>query len=478
MNICRSVLAAAAALGLLAAVPAPASPAAAAPRTNFVFVLTDDLSKNLVQYMPNVQALAAEGTTFANYTVTDSLCCPSRSSIFTGRFPHNTGIYTNGGDDGGFGVFHQRGEESDTFATDLTEAGYRTAFLGKYLNGYLPADGWVPPGWTEWDVAGAGYAGYNYNLLENGTVRHYGSTPADYLTRVISGKAQRFITDSAAAGKPFLIELATFTPHSPYTPDPQDLDRFPNLTAPRGPAFNTLPANAPAWLAAHDPLTADEKTKIDNAYRKRAQAVQSIDRMIGTLRQTLEAAGVAGHTVLVFSSDNGYHMGQYRLNPGKQTAFDTDVNVPLIVAGGGVRAGITVTAPAANIDLRPTFTDLAGTTTGTEVDGRSLKPLLTGPAPAGWRTTALIEHHGPDVDPSDPDLPEPGSGNPPTYNALRTATYTYVEYRNGAAEYYDRTADPHQLNNIVGTLSAARLAELHAAVDALHTCVGRTACWR
>src|SRR5690348_9751475 len=88
-------------------------------------------------YLPQVQALAKEGTTFANYTVTDSLCCPSRSSLFTGQFPHDTGIFTNGGADGGFATFHQRGEESSTFATDLHAAGYRTAMLGKYLNGYL-----------------------------------------------------------------------------------------------------------------------------------------------------------------------------------------------------------------------------------------------------------------------------------------------------------------------------------------------------
>lgn len=140
-----------------------ASTPSTAERPNIVFVLTDDQSRNLVRYMPHVLAMKRTGTSFHNYTVTDSLCCPSRSSIFTGNFPHDAGVLTNTGDDGGFHVFHSRGEESKTFATALHGAGYRTAMMGKYLNGYQPAgtvDGqtnYVPPRWDEWDVTGNGY---------------------------------------------------------------------------------------------------------------------------------------------------------------------------------------------------------------------------------------------------------------------------------------------------------------------------------
>src|ERR1700753_2554307 len=200
--------------------PKPAGPA----KPNIVFVLTDDLAMNLVQYMPHVLGLKKTGTTFDNYTVTDSLCCPSRSSIFSGRFPHDTGVYTNSGSDGGFNTFHGRGEESYTFATDLQTPGARTAMMGKYLNGYLPKDKFVPPGWNEWDVAGNGYPEYNYNLLENGQVKHYGH---DYLTDVLSAKASSFIGSSVQAGKPFLVEVASFAPHAPYTPDDPDKDKFP-----------------------------------------------------------------------------------------------------------------------------------------------------------------------------------------------------------------------------------------------------------
>src|SRR5947209_2550018 len=112
----------------------PATRAAATQRPNVVFVLTDDLAWNLVRYMPHVQALQRRGVTFSRYFVTDSLCCPSRSAIFTGRFPHDTGIFTNTGSDGGFNAFLTRGWESHTYATALAPLGYRTGFGGKYLN--------------------------------------------------------------------------------------------------------------------------------------------------------------------------------------------------------------------------------------------------------------------------------------------------------------------------------------------------------
>ncbi len=459
------------------------STASATTRPNIVFVLTDDLSMNLIRYMPHVQALQKTGTTFSNYTVTDSLCCPSRSSILAGKFPHDTGVFTNGGSDGGFHVFHTRGEEKGTFATSLQKAGYRTAMMGKYLNGYLPgasvdgAEKYVPPGWDEWDVAGNGYPEFNYNLNQNHTVVHHGKKPADYLTTVLTGRGSSFIQSSAAAKKPFLLEIATFTPHAPYTPAPRDAKAFPGLKAPRSKAFNTLPTHAPAWLAQRKSLTAKEKKRIDTAFRKRVQDVQSVDRMIGTLQTSLAKAGVARDTDIVFSSDNGYHLGEYRLNPGKMTAFDTDIHVPLVISGPGVRRGHVTKNVAMNVDLAPTFETLAGVTPAKDVDGHSLVPLLRGTSSVGWRTAALIEHHGPDTDRTDPDLPAKNSGNPPSYEALRTATYTYVEYSDGTKEYYQRSSDPYELHNIVGNLSTATRARLHAQLTRMSTCHGGAACW-
>ena len=199
------------------------SAAKASDHPNIVFVLTDDLSSNLLKYMPNVGDMRKQGETFSRYFVTDSLCCPSRSSIFSGRLPHNTGVFTNTPPDGGFSVFHDRGEESDTFATAISGvpgADYQTAMMGKYLNGYQPSSLYVPPGWSEWDVAGNAYSEFNYNLNENGHLVAYGDSPGDYLTDVLADKGVGFINRATKAGDPFLLEIATFAPHAPYTPAP------------------------------------------------------------------------------------------------------------------------------------------------------------------------------------------------------------------------------------------------------------------
>ena len=452
--------------------------AAAAKRPNVVFVLTDDLAWNLVRYMPNVRKLQRRGTTFSRYFVTDSLCCPSRSSIFTGAYPHNSGIFTNTGNDGGFGTFRKRGLEQTTYATAIQPAGYRTAMMGKYLNGYRPASRHVPSGWTTWNVAGNAYAEFNYNLLQNDRIVRYGNRPADYLTDVLAAKGSGFINQSADAGKPFVMELATFAPHAPYTPAPRDAARFPGLKAPRGKAFDKANVNPPSWLAGRKPLTAAQIAAIDGAFRKRVQAVQAVDDLIGRIKATLRARGLLDNTYIVFSSDNGYHMGEHRLMPGKMTAFDSDIRVPLIVAGPGVPKDRVVSRIAENIDLNPTFAQLAGTKPSPTADGRSLVGLLRGKPVRKWRRAVLIEHHGPDNRAGDPDRPTGPSGNPSTYEAIRTRDAVYVEYRDGEREYYDLRRDPAERRNVYASLSAREKAKLSALLAACKGARGRRAAGR
>jgi len=459
------------------------TPPVAPERPNIVFILTDDLSMNLLRFMPHVQSLEQQGLTFNDYFVSDSLCCPSRSSIFTGEYPHDTGVFSNTGKLGGFRVFHERGEERHTFAVALARAGYRTALMGKYLNGYLQKRGgdpdvpatFVPEGWSEWDVAGWGYPEFDYTLNENGTLHHYGHRPADYLTDVLARKGVQFIDSSAAAGKPFFLELATFAPHAPYVPAPRNAGDFPGLEAPRPPNFDVLPTHPPAWLAWRDPLTQTEIDTNDSVYRLRAQDVESVDQMIGSIEGALQAAGVAGDTYLVFSSDNGLHTGEYRLMPGKMTAFDTDIHVPLVIAGPGVRPGATTNAMAENVDLADTFSELGGTSL--PGDGHSLLPLFGGGAPPDWRNTILVEHRGPVLRPDDPDFQQPASGNPTSYEAMRTADFLYVEYKDREREFYDLRADPFELHNVVSQLTAPQLAQLHAELLGLERCHGAQECW-
>lgn len=464
--------------------PAPL-PAGAARGPNIVFILADDFSLDLIadrvlaDSMPNLMKMKSEGTTFANYFVTDSLCCPSRTSIFTGKFPHNTGVFRNQGPDGGFGAFMSHGNEPNTFAVALHAAGYQTAMLGKYLNGYEPAKHGVPAGWSEWDVDGSlGYREFNYLFNENGKLRKH----AEYLTDEISALGRAFI--QKAASGPFLIELASFAPHAPYTPPQRYQKEFPTLTYARSATFGArADSSAPDWLKQIPALTTADIEVIDTAFRNRVRSDKAIDDMIGDIRALLVKLGIAQNTYLVFSSDNGYHMGEYSLRPGKMTPLDTDIHVPLIIVGPGVAAGRTVDEIAENVDLCPTFTELAGTR-APEVDGHSLAALLkpqsaSQPEPP-WRKMALIEHHHPGADKADPDLPGAKSGNPPPYEALRSVDALYVEYRDATQEigYYDLKADPLELHNAAATLSPAARKRWHEALQAGVECRGADACWK
>jgi N-acetylglucosamine-6-sulfatase len=442
-----------------------------------VFVLADDFSWDLVRYMPRVRALQQQGMTFSRYFVVNSLCCPSRAAIMTGAFPHNSGIFSNAGEDGGFLAFRRRGLEQQTFATALADGGYRTALMGKYLNSYRPETQYVPPGWTDWVGSDRVYTGYDYILNHNGRLQYHGARPEDYVTDVLARNGAKFIEDAATEGRPFFLELSTYAPHKPYTPAPRHARSFPNLRAPRGPAFDQPNVNAPRWLQRR-PRKAQELQRFDAIFRDRVRSVQAVDELVGRVQETLRAQGLDENTYLVFSSDNGYHLGQHRLMPGKMTAFDHDTRVPLIVAGPDVLNGVVLDRIAQSIDLNPTFASIAGVAPSPLADGRSLVALLRGDPIGAWRRAALIEHRGMDMQADDPDLPPPGSGStPPTYQAIRTAGALYVEYRDGERELYDLRRDPAQVHNVYDQVRPARRARLRAMLARLRQCRGQSDCW-
>ena len=479
---------------MAAGAAAPSGPTGAAvKRPNIVFILTDDLSWNLVnkKIAPHIMKLERQGETFSNYFVADSLCCPSRSTIFTGLFPHDTKVVRNIPPDGGFQKFQSEHLDQRTFAVALQSAGYTTSMLGKYLNGYGDpmnrTTAPVPPGWSDWHVSNiTGYPEFNYLLNDNGTYNHY-LGPTKYGVDVLNAKAQSFITRTA--GKPFAIEVATFAPHAPYTPAPRNAGDFPGLKEPRDPSFDTNNVNPPSWLGQRSALSHKGILRIDAAYRKRAQAVEAVDKLLADTEATLAAQHLTDRTYIVFSSDNGYHLGQHRLHKGKQTAFDTDIRVPLIVAGPGVPRNRVISQVTQNVDLAPTFTQLAGTRPAARVEGHSLVPLLQPPNGARhWRSVALVEHQQSNNS-ADPDF-EGGGSNPTTYEAIRISAKhlrgfkgavkaVYVEYQDPKheTEYYDITKDPFERRNIAKQLTHAQRTELHQIVTGLEHCHRASTCW-
>jgi arylsulfatase A-like enzyme len=220
--------------------------------TNIVFVLADDLDWALFDQIPRLAALKDEGMTFTNHTVTDSLCCPSRTSILRSQYIHNHRVISNVVESGGgWTTFKALGEQRDCLPVWLKSAGVETALFGKYLNEYTvdsPKDRAVPPGWDKWAVPMAGarpYSGYNYTLNTNGRLREYGKTPDDFLNDVITGQAASFVR-TAADG--FFLELSTYTPHKPAPVAVRNASTHLTAVAPRTPNYNAYGTNEPTWL--------------------------------------------------------------------------------------------------------------------------------------------------------------------------------------------------------------------------------------
>ncbi|MFD1722690.1 sulfatase [Amnibacterium endophyticum] len=447
---------------------------AGAEHPNFVFVLADDYAMNLVKHMPQLQKMQVDGRTMNKHFVVNSLCCPSRSSIFTGRYPHSTGVFTNAGTDGGISGFHHYGDQKHCFAVAMQKAGYRTAFMGKYLNGYIPQTMKPEPGWDEWVTGGGGgYAELGYTLNENGVPRHYGHRPQDYMVDVLSRKAAGFIRDTAPTGQPFMLEVATYAPHDPYVPPKRYVGTMAHVPYPRTPAWNATVQDAPKWLRGHYPLTSREKAEIRRDWERRLEADLAIDDLIGNLRKQVAASGIERDTYVVFTSDNGLHMGEYRLTPGKETAFDTDVQVPLVVTGPRVPAGTSTDLMSSSIDIAPTFLDLSGVGTDPKADGVSAAPLWLGQQPKHWQQAVLLEHHHRQGVPGDPDLQNKRGADPPGYAAVRTKDSLYVRYADGEQEYYDLRHDPYELHDRV---KAGVPSNLVRALHRLTTCSGRAQC--
>ncbi|HEX3130268.1 MAG TPA: sulfatase-like hydrolase/transferase [Thermoanaerobaculia bacterium] len=452
----------------------------AAPQPNLVIILTDDqdLMLGSLDFMPRTRALIADqGITFENHFVPLSLCCPSRSTILTGLHVHNHRVLTNFPPDGGFERFDQLKHEDRTLAVALHDAGYRTALFGKYLNGYPNGEAltYVPPGWDEWasPVKGSPYAAYRYTLNENGRLVVHGSKAEDYMTDVLAAKAVSFVRKSG--NQPFFLYLATYAPHRPSTPAKRHAGLFPGLQAPRTPSFNEPDVrDKPARIRALKRLDASRIAAIDALYRKQMQSLQAVDEAVAALVEALRDTGRLDNTCVVFTSDNGFHMGQHRLEPGKYTPYEPDVHVPLLVRGPNVPRGLLVDALTLSVDFAPTFAELAGATLPAQPDGRSLVPFLKGTPPASWRQAILLEQFAvPPAPPKGSDLQEPGDdASYPSHRGIRTATYKYVQYGTGEKEVYDLRKDPDERLNLRDQVSKAWLDSVAKLVKALASCKG------
>ena len=473
-------------------------------RPNVIMILTDDLDARSISHMPNLKSLLIErGTTFENAFVTDPLCCPSRATILRGQYAHNHEIFGNEPPDGGFEKFRATGRQKSTIATWLQSEDYRTILVGKYMNGYEGT--YVPPGWDEWYAVSGNYMSTDLN--ENGRIVSY-DPEQDHLDDVLAERTAGYVGRPGGGApsfftphRPFFMWLGTTAPHQPADPAPRHEDALANVSLPRPPSFDEGDvSDKPAWIRDNPPLNPDQIALAEDLYRKRLQSMLAVDDMIGQLVETLKESGELDNTYLVFTSDNGFHLGTHRLTAGKWTAYEEDIRVPLIVRGPGVPEGRRLEHLVLNNDLAPTFADLAGAKAPSFVDGRSLTPLLTDnpPPPDDWRRAFLVEAMAesaevpPSVDdrsliplltgdtqpPEDTrrfspldEAPLKDAGRP-GLKALRTEDRLYVEYETGESELYALGRDPYQLNNEYEDTELKHLWRLEGGLDALRDCAG------
>jgi arylsulfatase A-like enzyme len=456
-----------AALGVLLAL-APA--AAAAERPNIVVVTTDDQRADDMRVLPKVRKLiGGAGTTFANSYVNYPLCCPSRATFLTGQYSHNHGVTWNNFPNGGFYAFRN---QRDTLPVWLQRAGYHTALLGKYLNEYGERDPrQIPPGWDDWygGVDPSTYHYFGFTLNENGRLRHYGHRPRDYQTDVLARKAVRIIGERARRRQPFFLWVTPTAPHTvtdtaraegtPAVPAPRHAKRFANAEIPRRPSFDEADmSDKPRLLQGIPRFGQDQIDLLTEHYRGRLGSLLAVDEAVAAMVAALRRSGELDNTLFVFTSDNGWLIGEHRIRGQKYFGFEESIEVPLLVRGPGFPAGRRVREQASNVDLAPTILQAAGARPGRRQDGVPLSRLLDRRPPK----RDLLMETGANI-------------GIPTYSQLHTRRWVLEDVSTGELELYDLTRDPFQLRNLAYDPSFAGIrAKLEARLAKLRDCAGRS----
>ncbi len=315
--------------------------AAAQTRPNIVVIESDDQTLESMRVMDNVNSLiGGQGVTFRNSFVNYSLCCPSRATFLTGQYMHNHRVLSNLAPNGGFDRF-QSLHGNNNLAVWLRRAGYYTAMIGRYLNGYSNSSR-IPPGWSEWRAAAPdtrAWRVYDYTLNENGAVVYYGTDPNDFKQDVLTWKAVNLVNRRAPQARPFFLWLTYTAPHS-GGPDPNPnpptnchraakpaprhahaFDSGPPL--PRPPNFNEAHvSDKPAHIRKRPRLSTSQVADIQRKYRCELESLLSVDEGVKKVVDALRAKAELGNTVLIYTSDNGYFHGEHRIPTAKQHIYE------------------------------------------------------------------------------------------------------------------------------------------------------------
>jgi N-acetylglucosamine-6-sulfatase len=455
---------------LLASLTALHGADAPTQKPNIIFILVDDLRWDELDYpfvkAPHIARLAREGARFNNAFVTTPLCSPSRASFLTGQYAHRHGITDNTDRS-------PRSHELATFPRLLHDAGYETAFVGKW---HMGLDDRARPGMDYWvSVRGQGrYLDPEFNV--NGERKQI----AGYFTDILNGFATGFLKKPRT--KPFLLYVSHKAVHPDLTqnadgslsdpsagkfiPAERHKTLYAGATIPHRPNHGRAPTDKPALLrpvANMPPLGATTGTD-DETIRNRLRMLASVDEGLGDILKTLEDQNQLDNTLIVFTSDEGYFYGEHGLSVERRLAYEESIRIPLFMRWPKqIKPGATIDQFALNVDVAPTLLDIAGATIPSTMDGRSLLPLLRGDAAVvrSWRNSFLIEYW------SDKVFPRVVSMG---YQAVRTDRWKLIRYTElkGMDELYDLQSDPFETNNLASDPSARdALAKAQAELERL-----------
>ncbi|TRX95422.1 hypothetical protein FHL15_003753 [Xylaria flabelliformis] len=435
-------------------------------RPNVVFILTDDQDARLesLQYMPLVKKhLIEQGTYYNKHYCTTAICCPSRVTLWTGKTPHNTNVTDVNPPYGGYPKFVAQGFNDDYFPVWLQQSGYNTYYTGKLFNAHTVNNyhSPYPSGFTGSDFL---LDPYTYDYL-NSTFQRNDEEPRSYegkySTDVVAEKAYGFLDDAVhdTKGKPFFLTVAPIGPHSnivvgdmsstkadrPGFSEPISAKRhqslFEGVKVPRTENFNPGHSSGANWILELPQQNQSNVDYNDHYYRQRLRALQAVDELVDGLVARLKEYGILDDTYIVYSSDNGFHIGQHRLQPGKTCGYEEDINVPLIVRGPGVTPNYTTDIVTSHTDLAPTFLELLGIPLRDDFDGKPI-PVTKAEIEATEQTRrehVNVEYWGIAISEG---IHQPLTREHNTYKAIRLSSVDY-------SLYY--SVDPGQLNNLLAS---------------------------